>query len=151
MAKFPEAEARLLNVKICMHCNARNAIRATRLPQVWLPESSPKEQGKKSITFPFVVWYENSSDIFSQIVTKNTLKKHQFFLLRKKPDNRISCRIVCYPFPFLCILPGKCLNISLIPDPFSETERAKGLTYPHYICFIRPVFRINIDNFPVIA
>jgi len=30
MARFAEAEARLLNVKICMKCNARNAIRATR-------------------------------------------------------------------------------------------------------------------------
>lgn len=30
MAKFPEAEARLLNVKICMKCNARNPVRATR-------------------------------------------------------------------------------------------------------------------------
>jgi len=30
MARFPEAENRLLNVKICMRCNARNAVRATR-------------------------------------------------------------------------------------------------------------------------
>ena len=30
MAKFPEAEARTLNKKICMSCYARNAIRATR-------------------------------------------------------------------------------------------------------------------------
>lgn len=29
MARFPEAEARLLRVKICMKCNARNAMRAT--------------------------------------------------------------------------------------------------------------------------
>ena len=29
MARFPEAEARLLHVKICMKCNARNAMRAT--------------------------------------------------------------------------------------------------------------------------
>jgi len=28
MARFPEAEARLLNVKICMRCNARNPIKA---------------------------------------------------------------------------------------------------------------------------
>jgi large subunit ribosomal protein L40e len=28
MARFPEAEARLLNVKICMKCNARNPVRA---------------------------------------------------------------------------------------------------------------------------
>lgn len=30
MARFPEAEARLLIKKICMNCHARNAIRATR-------------------------------------------------------------------------------------------------------------------------
>ncbi|MDY6966373.1 MAG: 50S ribosomal protein L40e [Halobacteriota archaeon] len=30
MARFPEAEARILRMKICMKCNARNAIRATR-------------------------------------------------------------------------------------------------------------------------
>ncbi|MGY8670200.1 MAG: 50S ribosomal protein L40e [Candidatus Poseidoniales archaeon] len=28
MARFPEAEARLLHCKICMKCNARNAWRA---------------------------------------------------------------------------------------------------------------------------
>jgi large subunit ribosomal protein L40e len=30
MARFPEAENRLLNMKICMRCNARNAARSTR-------------------------------------------------------------------------------------------------------------------------
>ncbi|ABK15016.1 MAG: 50S ribosomal protein L40e [Methanothrix sp.] len=30
MARFSEAENRVLNVKICMRCNARNPIRATR-------------------------------------------------------------------------------------------------------------------------
>ena len=30
MARFPEAEARMLHRKICMKCNARNAMRATR-------------------------------------------------------------------------------------------------------------------------
>ena len=30
MARFPEAEARLLGVRICMKCNARNALRAKR-------------------------------------------------------------------------------------------------------------------------
>ncbi|MEC7722660.1 MAG: 50S ribosomal protein L40e, partial [Candidatus Thermoplasmatota archaeon] len=29
MARFPEAEARMLHRKICMKCNARNAVRAT--------------------------------------------------------------------------------------------------------------------------
>jgi large subunit ribosomal protein L40e len=30
MARFPEAEERILNKKICMKCSARNAVRATR-------------------------------------------------------------------------------------------------------------------------
>ena len=30
MAKFPEAEARMFNKKICMNCYARNPSRATR-------------------------------------------------------------------------------------------------------------------------
>jgi len=30
MARFAEAEARILRMKICRNCNARNAIRATR-------------------------------------------------------------------------------------------------------------------------
>jgi large subunit ribosomal protein L40e len=30
MARFPEAEKRILNLKICMNCNARNPVRATR-------------------------------------------------------------------------------------------------------------------------
>ena len=30
MGRFPEAEARLFNKKICMHCNARNAWKAQR-------------------------------------------------------------------------------------------------------------------------
>jgi large subunit ribosomal protein L40e len=30
MARFPEAEARMLHRKICMKCNARNAVKATR-------------------------------------------------------------------------------------------------------------------------
>ena len=30
MARFPEAEARRLRMKICMHCNARNPLRAVR-------------------------------------------------------------------------------------------------------------------------
>jgi len=51
MAKFPEAEARLLNVKICMHCNSRD-----QLPQVRLPEPAPKEQGKKGVIFFFNIF-----------------------------------------------------------------------------------------------
>ena len=30
MARFPEAEARLLDVKVCMKCNARNALKAVK-------------------------------------------------------------------------------------------------------------------------
>ncbi|MHC1624652.1 MAG: 50S ribosomal protein L40e [Methermicoccaceae archaeon] len=30
MTRFPEAEKRLFNVKICMRCNARNALKATK-------------------------------------------------------------------------------------------------------------------------
>jgi large subunit ribosomal protein L40e len=30
MARFPEAEARLLHMKICMDCNARNSFNAKR-------------------------------------------------------------------------------------------------------------------------
>jgi large subunit ribosomal protein L40e len=30
MARFPEAENRILNLKICMRCNARNPVKATR-------------------------------------------------------------------------------------------------------------------------
>ena len=52
MAKFPEAEARLLNVKICMHCNARNAIRATSCRKCGYTESPPQEQGKESVIIP---------------------------------------------------------------------------------------------------
>lgn len=30
MTKFPEADARIINKKICMNCNARNALKALR-------------------------------------------------------------------------------------------------------------------------
>ncbi len=30
MGKFPEADARLLNKKVCMHCNATNPIKAKK-------------------------------------------------------------------------------------------------------------------------
>ncbi len=30
MARFPEAEKRLLEVRICLKCNARNALKATK-------------------------------------------------------------------------------------------------------------------------
>jgi len=48
MAKFPEAEARLLNVKICMHCNARNAIRATRCRKCGSKQLRSKNKERKA-------------------------------------------------------------------------------------------------------
>jgi hypothetical protein len=62
MAKFPEAEARLLNVKICMHCNAPPCLdgqcvlykpegedyRGKRLPEgKWRMLKSPCQQWQK--------------------------------------------------------------------------------------------------------
>ncbi len=38
MARFPEAEKRLLHKKICMQCYARNALRATRCRKCGSPE-----------------------------------------------------------------------------------------------------------------
>ena len=48
MAKFPEAEARLLNVKVCMHCNARNAIRATSCRKCGYQNLRPKNKERKA-------------------------------------------------------------------------------------------------------
>ena len=48
MARFPEAEARLLNVKVCMKCNARNAIRATRCRKCGSDELRPKSKERKA-------------------------------------------------------------------------------------------------------
>ncbi len=42
MARFPEAERRLLLKKICMKCYARNAIRATRCRKCGSKELRPK-------------------------------------------------------------------------------------------------------------
>ncbi|MBN1433087.1 MAG: 50S ribosomal protein L40e [Methanomicrobiaceae archaeon] len=47
MARFAEAEARLLNVKICMKCNARNAIRATKCRKCGGSELRPKSKERK--------------------------------------------------------------------------------------------------------
>ena len=47
MARFPEAEARLLNVKICMRCNARNAIRATHCRKCNYTHLRPKNKERK--------------------------------------------------------------------------------------------------------
>ena len=48
MARFPEAESRLLNVKICMRCNARNAIRATSCRKCAYKNLRPKNREKKA-------------------------------------------------------------------------------------------------------
>ncbi|ABN58172.1 MULTISPECIES: 50S ribosomal protein L40e [Methanoculleus] len=48
MARFPEAEARLLNVKICMKCNARNAIRATSCRKCGSDELRAKSKERKA-------------------------------------------------------------------------------------------------------
>lgn len=42
MARFPEAEKRLLNKMICMKCYARNAPRATRCRKCGSKELRPK-------------------------------------------------------------------------------------------------------------
>ena len=42
MARFPEAEKRLLIMMICMNCYARNAIRATRCRKCHSTELRPK-------------------------------------------------------------------------------------------------------------
>ncbi|WP_421909475.1 50S ribosomal protein L40e [Methanolacinia petrolearia] len=47
MARFAEAEARLLNVKICMKCNARNPIRATKCRKCGCSELRPKSKERK--------------------------------------------------------------------------------------------------------
>ncbi|MEG3055864.1 MAG: 50S ribosomal protein L40e [Methanoculleus sp.] len=45
---FLKAEARLLNVKICMRCNARNAPRATRCRKCGSDELRPKSRERKA-------------------------------------------------------------------------------------------------------
>ncbi|MCX6665474.1 MAG: 50S ribosomal protein L40e [Euryarchaeota archaeon] len=42
MAKFPEAEKRLLLKQICMHCGASNAVRAERCRRCLSHELRPK-------------------------------------------------------------------------------------------------------------
>ena len=42
MARFPEAEKRLLHKMICMQCYARNAMRATRCRKCGSKELRPK-------------------------------------------------------------------------------------------------------------
>lgn len=47
MARFPEAENRILNKKICMKCNARNAIRAERCRKCGNKALRPKSKEVK--------------------------------------------------------------------------------------------------------
>ncbi|MGB1354480.1 MAG: 50S ribosomal protein L40e [Poseidonia sp.] len=47
MARFPEAEERLLRVKICMKCNARNAWRAARCRKCSYKGLRPKNAERK--------------------------------------------------------------------------------------------------------
>ena len=42
MARFPEAEARILNKKICMKCDARNAPKASVCRKCGYPKLRPK-------------------------------------------------------------------------------------------------------------
>ena len=47
MAPFPEAEARLLHKKICMKCNARNAVRAAACRKCGYKGLRPKNVERK--------------------------------------------------------------------------------------------------------
>jgi large subunit ribosomal protein L40e len=48
MARFAKAEERLLNVKICMRCNARNAVRATSCRKCGYQNLRPKNKERKA-------------------------------------------------------------------------------------------------------
>ncbi|MCD6461806.1 MAG: 50S ribosomal protein L40e [Thermoplasmata archaeon] len=47
MARFPEADARLLHKKICMKCNARNGWRATRCRRCGSKHLRPKARDSR--------------------------------------------------------------------------------------------------------
>lgn len=47
MARFPEAEARLLEKRICMKCNARNAIKAVRCRRCGYKGLRPKSKERR--------------------------------------------------------------------------------------------------------
>jgi|TARA_B110000881_G_C18549535_1_gene503245 large subunit ribosomal protein L40e len=49
MARFPEAEVRLLHRKICMRCNARNAVRAVACRRCSYKGLRPKNIERKGI------------------------------------------------------------------------------------------------------
>lgn len=48
MARFPEAEARLLDKLICMRCNARNPIGATKCRRCGSKRLRPKTKERKA-------------------------------------------------------------------------------------------------------
>ena len=48
MARFPEAEARLLNKKICMKCDAGNPIKATKCRKCGYKKLRPKAKESRS-------------------------------------------------------------------------------------------------------
>ena len=47
MARFPEAEKRILNLRICMKCNARNPVRAIRCRKCGYKGLRMKSRGSK--------------------------------------------------------------------------------------------------------
>ncbi len=47
--RFPEAEARTLNVRVCMKCNARNAVRATHCRKCGSTDLRPKNKEIKTV------------------------------------------------------------------------------------------------------
>ncbi len=49
MARFPEAEARTLNKKICMSCYARNPVRSSRCRKCRSTDLRPKAKEGRGI------------------------------------------------------------------------------------------------------
>lgn len=49
MARFPEAEKRLLDKKICMRCNARNASRSNRCRKCGYKHLRAKAKENRSV------------------------------------------------------------------------------------------------------
>ncbi len=47
MGKFPEADARLLNKKVCMHCYATNPPKATRCRKCGSTDLRPKAKMRR--------------------------------------------------------------------------------------------------------
>ncbi|MEA3294449.1 MAG: 50S ribosomal protein L40e [Methanosarcinales archaeon] len=49
MSRFPEAEAHLLHVKVCMDCNARNPVKSTRCRKCKSKQLRMKSKESRSI------------------------------------------------------------------------------------------------------